>query len=471
MIKLWRKRLYKFRYILIILSAILWLLGLSSSFWAYWSDGPYIRQIWVYGYNPYQQAFDMSVLNSWLPLTQTLWITKNMFYFENKYYWWRDSEGLPYVYIANDDNSPWCQGYITNYYTCSSIGGSWSIAVSNCSSLSVSSGTPEVFRAFFSNVSNSDYYQFNKWGADFWTTWEFYISSDSLWQSIWRRWIQWVWGCGSAGLTWSKNYTWISFDSFVNSMWNNSAWGVPSGWGGWNVVNVWEDITNWQVSDALNSYWFSKNICYGGVSASADYSSSIPWTWKTMFQLYQEFNPTWISNIVDWYAYYKEGYIDYPYFQYSWGAYITDSHSPFLVNWNFMLSLYRLFQYWDRFGVSFYPASDIVEYCDLLLNKDPDSLYTWEDWKSIVDNSNIIDYWSAVYRALSWDTQQLYSWSISNLSWENLSFTSDTFFSRLTDKFSRFMDFDESGFVAVGVIPSYVLYFLFALILIRMISK
>ena len=44
-----------------------------------------------------------------------------MFYFENHPYWRRDSKGLPYVYIANDDNSPWCQGYITTYMTCSEI--------------------------------------------------------------------------------------------------------------------------------------------------------------------------------------------------------------------------------------------------------------------------------------------------------------------------------------------------------------
>lgn len=95
-----RKWLYKLRYFLILLSALLWLLGLSSSYWA-WQDPVYIRQIWTYGYNPYSQSFDITVLNSWLPLTSTLWITKSMFYFENWHYWRRWENGLPYVYVDN----------------------------------------------------------------------------------------------------------------------------------------------------------------------------------------------------------------------------------------------------------------------------------------------------------------------------------------------------------------------------------
>lgn len=454
-----RKWLYKIRYILIILSALLWIMGLSSSFWAYWSDPFYMRQVWTLGYSPYSQSYDITILKSWLPLTSALWITKNMFYFQDWFYWWRETNGLPYIY--QNDN---CQGFISSYKICDSM--TWSYEwITNCSNnINVSDWTAEIFRAFFENVSNSDYFAFHRWGADYWTTWDFYISSDSLWDSIWRS-------VSNCGLTWSLNYQDITFDSFQNSMWDNSPWGLPSGGGGWTIVNVWADITNWQVSNALESYWFSKNICYWWISTSADYSTAIPWTWKTMFQLFQEFNPTWISNVVDWYAYYKEGYIDYPYFTYSWGAYITDSHSPFLSWWAFMLSLYRLFLFWDRYWVSFYPASDIVEYCDLLLNKSPDSLYTWDDWNSIVDNSTIIDYWSSIYNILSWDTQQLYSWSIANLSWENLNFSSQSFFSDITDKFARLNSFDEGEFAVVWIIPSYILVFMFALVFIRMISK
>lgn len=460
-----RKWLYKLRYFLILLSALLWLLGLSSSYWA-WQDPVYIRQIWTYGYNPYSQSFDITVLNSWLPLTSTLWITKSMFYFENWHYWRRWENGLPYVYVDN-----YTQWYIERYYTCTSIVWSWNSPVSNCTRLPVSAWTPEVFRAFFSNVSNNDYFQFSKWWADFWTTWSFFVSSDKLWQAIWWDWAVWVGWPNGAGLTWSLGYSWITFDSFVNSMWDNSAWGVPSWSWGWIVVNNWTSLTNWQVSNALWSYGFSKNICYWGVSSSADYSTAIAWTWKSIFQLYQEFNPLWISNIVDWYSYYRNWYIDYPYFSLSWSTYITDPNSPFLFSWNFMLSLYRLIKFWEIYWVSFYPSSDIIEYCDLLINKDPNSEYTGEDWTSIVNNSTVIDYWSSIYASLSWDYQQLYSWTIGNLSWEDLKFDSQSFFQNLTDKFSRFMDFDESWFKVVWIIPSYILVFMFALILLRIISK
>lgn len=462
-----RKWIYKLRYILIILSALLGLLGLSWTF-GYWSDPTITRQIWTYWNNPYQQSFDIAVLNPWIPLTQTLWITKNMFYFNKNNYWWWWENGLPYVFIANDDYSAWCEGYIEKYQSCSSI--SWD-SINNCTNIPVWQWTAEIFRAFFSNVSNDDYYQFWAWWWDFWWVWFFRVSSEKLWQSIGWEWVYWIWGCGSAWLTWSLNYWSMSFDLFQNSMGDNSPWWLPSGGGGWTNINVWEDLTNWQVSNALSSYWFSKNICYWGLSASSDYSSSIPWTWKTIFQIYNEFNPNSISNIVDWYSYYKNWYNDYPYFSFSWWTYITDSHSPFLVNWNFYLSAFRLFQYWEYYGVGFYPASDIVEYCDLLLNKNPDSLYTWDDWSSIVDNSSVIDYWSAIYRALSWDIQLLYSWDISKLSWENLNFDSQSFFSNLTAKFARLNNSDENLFQVVWIIPSYILVFMFALILIRMISK
>ena len=453
-----RKRIYKLRYILVILSALLGLLGLSSSFWAYWGDPFYMRQIWTLGYSPYSQSYDITVLKSWLPLTSALWITKNMFYFHDWYYWWRETNGLPYVYQRND-----CQWFVKTYKVCDSM--TWSYeGINNCSSdINIWVWTAEIFRTFFENVSNSDYFAFHRWGADYWTTWDFYISSDSLGDSIWRS-------VSNCNLTWSLNYQDISFDSFQNSMWDNSPWGLPSGWGGWTIVNTTSDLTNSQVVSALWSYGFSKNICYGGVSASADYSSAIPWTWKTLFQLYNEFNPNNISNVVDRYAYYKEWYIDYPQFTYSWGAYITDPHSPFLSGWSFMLSVYRLFLFGDRYWVSFYPASDIVEYCDLLLNKNPDSIYTWDDWSQVVWGAPIIDYYQSLYNLLWGDPQQIYdTWAIASLSWENLTRNSKEFFENLSNKFSSSLDKIDSWIV--GVIPNYILLFMFALILIRMISK
>lgn len=461
-----RKWIYKLRYILIILSAILWLMGLSSSF-GYWSDPTITRQIGVYWNNSYQPAFDIAVLKSWIPLTQALWITKNMFYFNKENYWWWWENGLPYVFLANDDYTAWCEGYVDQYQVCDSL--SWN-EINNCVNVPVWVWTAEIFKAFFENVSNEDYFQYWAWGGDFGWTWFFRVSSESLWQSIGWQWVRWIWGCGSAWLTWSLGYGYMSFDSFQNSMWDNSPGGLPNwNWGG-TIVNTTDDITNWNVVEALNSYWFSKNICFGGVSASSDYSTAIPWTWKSMFQLYQEFNPNWISNIVDWYAYYKNWFADYPYFTYSWGAYITDPRSPFLNNWDFMLSLYRLFLFGDRYWVSFYPASDIVEYCDLLINKNPDSLYTWSDWGQVIWGAPVIDYWQSLYNLLWGDPQQIYdTWGIAWLSWENQTWDSRTFFEDLSNKFASSLDrFDSNVF---WIVPSYILSVMFALIFIRLISK
>lgn len=461
-----RKWIYKLRYILIILSAILWLMGLSSSF-GFWSDPTITRQISIYWNNSYQPSFDITVLRSWIPLTQALWITKNMFYFNKNNYWWWWENGLPYVFIANDDYTAWCEGYVDHYQICDSL--SWN-EINNCVSIPIWAWSPEIFKAFFENVSNEDYFQYWAWGGDFGGTWFFRVSSESLWQSIGWQWINWIWGCPSAWLTWSLGYGYMSFDAFQNSMWDNSPWGLPNwNWGG-TIVNTTDDITNWNVVNALNSYGFSKNICFGWVSASSDYSTAIPWTWKSMFQLYQEFNPNWISNIVDWYAYYKNWFADYPYFTYSWGAYITDPRSPFLNNWDFMLSLYRLFLFGDRYWVSFYPASDIVEYCDLLLNKNPDSLYTWSDWGQVIWGAPVIDYWQSLYNLLWGDPQQIYdTWGIAWLSWENQTWDSRTFFEDLSNKFASSLDrFDDKVF---WIVPSYILSVMFALIFIRLISK
>lgn len=475
-----RKWIYKLRYILIILSALLWLLGLSNSFW----------------YEIFQDCYS----NNWYSNNQCWDITDEFFQYRNWYN--KIDTNFNFIYQSTDDYNVfylqedwiflyWWEDHKLHYKWDQFSWLIWNVCVvwsdnindiwSRCG---YAVGWESINWCWANyNEDNSIFYNTN-WNFDkvYFLPW--YI--DWLYNNWWGWvicWVKWKGAvCFALNQIWSAwstcwFFTWYSQDINIKDYWlselSSYFWSSPfnGAWGGWTNINVWEDLTNWQVSNALSSYWFSKNICYWGLSASSDYSSSIPWTWKTIFQIYNEFNPNSISNIVDWYAYYKNWYNDYPYFSFSWWTYITDSHSPFLVNWNFYLSAFRLFQYWEYYGVGFYPASDIVEYCDLLLNKNPDSLYTWDDWSSIVDNSSVIDYWSAIYRALSWDMQLLYSWDISKLSWENLNFDSQSFFSNLTTKFAWLNNSDENLFQVVWVIPSYILVFMFALILIRMISK
>lgn len=257
-------------------------------------------------------------------------------------------------------------------------------------------------------------------------------------------------------LTWNSldiNETTISWLKTIN--WSRSPFQfIPNPW---RPIDSWYAITNSWVIIAFDNMWYNKAICYGWVSAwtwSESYRTLIPWTWYNLFELYNMYNPYNLS-LRDWYNYYRDWYYDNPTVSFTW--------SVFVIDWTFRMPLFWLFAFSDKF-VSLFPTDDILEYCDVLLNKDPNAYYTW-DYKDEV-LWFVIRSWKY---SLSWSSWQKYNWPLSMLSGSDREMSYRDFFKSVSNNFAN--SFGDIPLNIVGVVPKYILMFMFALIFIRMISK
>lgn len=259
----------------------------------------------------------------------------------------------------------------------------------------------------------------------------------------------------------SVNKSFYCIDTSVSSpvpddnVWNSF---VPSTWSrlwGRLITNSW--YTNNQMVEAYQCVWLTPELCYWWFPINdifqpsetfEDFTWYVAWQGATIFDLYSLY-PSY-SNIDQFLSTYLLR------FQHWW----TFKNEP--------KALYMLFA---QINTAWLKTSYISTYCDLLLNKNNNSSYTWT---SIDDLRAQSCYRSQrINDSLKNSDWSNTIWQGSNVwifwSWDDVDFDPETFFSNMMEKISSWLD-KVSVWTALGVIPGYIILFTLALIFIRMIS-
>lgn len=312
------------------------------------------------------------------------------------------------------------------------------------------------------------------------------------WASVWQsyNWILWP-------IAYSKTFCFISdnqdspylcFAYWRSSQWksyysnslnyNVSDWNDILSWEGffdpspfknsWSSIpdyefNEYDDFTNQQIIDGYNAMGLTDEFCYWWFGIN----DIFPVNWvPSEFTWYRRGGG---ASIFDIWSIYSWSYNN-DYKSFLWTFYLAYNNQNYSEFYFKPKALYGFFNQW--FSVSsqwlwFIEATaptftfvDIWEYCDIKFYKNPNSLYTWSrrDPKFRYYSSWQVNLWG--YFNFSWNNQ-FFSWS---LSWFN---TPRDFFASLNAIFQWwFRDIWNHD----PLLPEYILIFLFAIILIRMIS-
>lgn len=249
-----------------------------------------------------------------------------------------------------------------------------------------------------------------------------------------------------------------NFETFNDSMWIYPTFIVKSE--GWDIITDTWSITNFEAILWYNyTYWFNDSYCYWGYPIS------------------DIFNSTDNPENFTWFELWSGAYIYDIYNAYSWSYFSSASqfyqsfYSRYLVNniasfYNYPKALYWiieryawLYDHYQTYDPNIW-ISKLVSYCELY-KLDPDALYTWGDISAENWYSNLI--WEITDKWRYYDSGPL-----SILSWENIKFWSDDFFTNILNKINTSLDNVSNN--SVWIIPSYILVVLVALILFRIMS-
>lgn len=456
----------------------------------------------------FQVSWQWTLLSQYLGVSRRMlslavWNPKVYFFFDNINNW------IPYAYYQYTSDRVFFQWHFTSYEVCNELQ-SWDTVLGWCNSYTVNSDTfQEALTPFFNSITSNDYRWYNYWYYTIYNRTYFIrvcFSSQTFWQSVCFRSDAWL--NNSLNLSWSTD--WSSSLDFWDIPWNllwNPPWWI-NGWWWWNIdwssQNVINSSITWNVtystctnSKALSYYkiqWYNDKLCYSSYWNNTDIYSS-PWSVSDYSLTWLDISEVWIDTA--WYRRYWSTWLALPYndwFQYwrkSFEVYNNSYNSSWTVSNPFVwvpVSLFTLFgnvySYWLA-----YNNQSIIEYCDLLLFSNLNNPYEWILWDLPCNYSAIdiladtiwvhADSWEVV-KWSSWEwilnrpwyhldlwrnTWSVSSWNFSWLSyfWDWKTFINNSF-NLLSDSF-RFPDRDSRW-----IIPSYILVFMFALILFRFIS-
>lgn len=463
-----KRILYKLKYLLIIIIALLGLISFS-----HWN---FERPVWVYGYSPEAQGYNLNITTRWNFLTESLGYTKKMLMPRNSFFifWWYN--WIPYIFDSGLNR----QWFITRYYVCSVLPDNSGFP-QNCVSNSVWSWTSEIFWTFIKHLSTSDIYYVGAWSYNWaYAYWFVCISSSELWSSLCfyssdvdDNWISY-WFTADWGFDWvnsvylydppkySWNWNWEMDGDQSADMNNSMTWDY-----------VYSDCTYKQLFDYLESFWYNDYVCYWWLDNFDLYDpeinySPIPWSWKTLGQIltyHTTYETRDSSN--DWFIFRNWLYQDR----------FTGPDNGYSSMWSSYPAVYRTwfdlyYRYWGESLV----FDAVREYC-LLKQWDfnfETTLYKWKYFEKACNNVKAwVPWW---YDPVPW------SWSSDNAVWVNWFWiwniwswwtyktTSDPkvfiqdWFNALKQALPTKY---EAGF---WFLPNYILLFLIALIFFRFLS-
>lgn len=479
--------LKKFKYLLIIITALLGLMSISNTEWNF------IRPVGVYWYSQWTQSYNLAVLTKWQLLTEVLGYTKKIMMPSNEFFvfWWFN--GLPYVFDGKVIMEDWqyLQWFIKAYYVCSPLI-EWSSQPwypQNCVRNVISSWSVDIFWSFLKSLSREDIYSVYESTVNWWNHVRFWlcISSSELSSSL----------CFQTNASdidyhtlWSPSITyWFTTDWFdsINSAYlydppsYNSSW-----WWMWDqdvdVDNsIWWDYvystcSYWQIIDYLEEFWYNSYLCYWWLDNFDLYDPSInyspvPWSWKTLSQILTNAYNNWAWNESNnwknnWFVFWNWLYQDRFSSVDSWYVSMWSSYPAIYRTW---FDLY--YRYWWQ-NLTF---DAVDEYClmkqmvvgENALNKK----YTWTRFSYACQN---ILAWKPWWYD-SWDVALWVNWQWVWLfgSWNTFSFSNDPqkaiqeFFNRLV---ANDLSASSRQYIWIWTLPYYIILFLCALVLFRFIQ-
>lgn len=478
---------------------IIWLIScfglLANSFVNAW----YSRQIWVYGFQPYDESVNINVITKWTLNSELIWEVKKIFWFNEWNYFMRDySFDLWWVsmYAVNQifgSNGYYLnQGFISDYLICNKtitwVSLDWSISsnyYTGCTKYTISNWNLQTIKNFVDSIKSTDYYWFDFYSSTACTQAVLCFSSQQYWKSLcfWNS-IKWTtsiyndcypyffldyWVYNWWNTVYSKSYWtgWGSVNAYYSSpavnnqgqSWNWTVWDNVNGNIQWFSTggNITYECTNKKALEYYNSVWLSKNLCFWWLDNYNTWNLTIPtpWTWKDILDIWAE---TALINgetygYEEWFSYYRNAYNNLN---------MVALSNPFTWKPDVLQSLFRMI---DTYGAS---VSDrvIIEYCDLLLYKSLTWTYNWilgnepcsVNWQNSIDY--YYNYWSGYTTIIGnnvfdWTWEVITDWSVFM----------ETFINKLKTQFV----IDRSD-TWLGVIPRYIISFMVLLALFRFIS-
>lgn len=224
-----------------------------------------------------------------------------------------------------------------------------------------------------------------------------------------------------------------------------------------------DDYTNQQIIEGYNAMWLTDEFCYWWFaldnifevwSVPEEFTWYMWWSWAFIFDIWDIYSWAYNNNYI---SFLRSFYISYENNNYSDFYGKTKGLYWFINQW------FSVSSKWLGFLESTVPTFtlvDVWQYCDIRFNQNPDSLYTWNrrDPKYRYYTSWQVNLWG--YFNFSWNNNY-FSW---NLSWFN---TPKDFFASLNAIFQWWLDNLENR---EPVLPTYIIVFFLAIILIRIIS-
>lgn len=497
-----RKWIYKLRYILIILSALLWILGLSNSFW----------------YEIIQNCYS----NNWYSNNQCWDITDEFFQYRNWYN--KIDTNFNFIYQSTDDYNVfylqedwiflyWWEDHKLHYKWDQFSWLIWNVCVvwsdnindiwSRCG---YAVGWENINWCWANyNEDNSIFYNTN-WNFDkvYFLPW--YI--DWLYNNWWGWvicWVKWKGAvCFALNQIWSAwltcwFLTWYSQDINIKDYWlselSSYFWSSPfnGAWGGWNIsLNLSSD-------DLLRyfreRYGWSDSMCYVWTNTTAIWWDNVSfdyWTWATIFELFNSiyWAWNWTQYIVNVWTWINSWLLNYNYWfnwsnncynYYSWWQVVSDcSYTRFPFAWQ-KTAVYFMADLLNSRGVSddWNLGYEFAVFCD--------NVFNWSDSAPIKEgsalqsnSSSYITYQNLYYWTSSvinsWDqlSEIFWTWNWYN-DWNTSSWVVDldSFF----NKFNWFIDDFSSYFIKSdyqstrAILPDYIIVAFCLILLFGIIRK
>lgn len=501
-------------YLKLFVLSLFTLLISCFTFWVNFSDSAYVRQIGSYWYNPYSQSVNINITRNWGFLSETAGYTKAIFVLNdwnnNKSYFWRTNNWIPYYYgywsYLGSANYYYLknEGYLKNYFTCSEIIAESNSLPSNCVEHSVSDSTPYVFANFLSEVSNSDYFAFNINPQHSYSNNNWYrndilcISSSSLGSSIcfyaWvQRWYEgvsdsyarYVWYFNGANFDLGSNLDWLSISSSLlknppninsvswDSVIDSSTW--VNATLTWNLVYSDNTCTYKELIDYMeNSFWFNKYLCYWWLNNWDYFDSSltyspIPWTWKTLSEILIHSAGAW-DTPRDWYYFWNWLYFERDKYTAMW-----ESYPAVMRTW---FDLYH--QYWG-YDLDF---DSVREYC-IMIGLDIDfanTIYNWTPFRDVCKSIKSFGsafwgwfspWWGAWWGGSSIAVDWNWIWDLwnKNSSWMTITQDWKTFISNFFNKVKSSIIVPDKSDFWLWILPSYIIWAFLGIIFFNFLRK
>ena len=474
----------------------LWLLNFSVAYecgytaWTSVSVWNWVRSVWTLFNSPVDINFSNTVLQNWVlySLNNTSNVSRAIFTYNSTNFFWIDNNWLPYLYFNWNYWDKHYQWTFNKYLMCDSLSSS-STQATNCSPFDISSSSSEFILSFLNSVSPLDYWGYFYEDISSYRHFYFCVSSSSYWNSMCfvffdkTPWFAWTncWLHDSLNLD-------VWFNSIPDNLiyWWSSWW-----WDWWTVINTWSNAwnnwnfvnvpcTNWNIKRFYEESGYSPNLCYWGDYFwdlwTEEYSTEflIPWVWYNIFEIYNHLT----GAIWTWNSYSTWNSLDVRFHywrsQYSWrtNQYVS-TNNPFA--W-YPRVVFWLFNYVTRYGAT-YQDKYILDYCNLLINSDLSSMYTWSN-SSVFHCSNWIVDWSDWWNWWLWDNSSFWSssWSWTFLGvwtwslWSGDVYSFSTFVTNFFDIVSNVFNGLSWFETRVWFLPRYIVATLLFLVLFRFLS-